>query len=402
MRLRSIPDWLRTDVSRVAQASAVADDATYQMGRLLGYLVTALRGGVAVVGGAAAIISMAQPATPAWVLPAAVINAGWASVVAWITVIRGLVTWVMMTDIAVTIGLCLGLARLVPPAVLPAGASWISVLASMTIVSAHLAWRSRAAVLAGMLVTVAYLIGAGLAEAADGGIIASVVFSIQNASMAIMMALLRRATRFADTALGDYHEAEQVSSVERARRASAREQNRQLHDTVLATLTMVGAGAIQHSTPALREWAAGDLAVIERLSEETVRASGSVRLDQVLHGVVARYEPLVVATPRLEACVIPESVAEAVAGAVGEALLNVVHHAGTLDVLVETSTSDTGFLVTVVDNGRGFDRARVQAHHYGIRESVEERMRAVGGEGRVVSAPGAGTRVELRWPCDDR
>ncbi|MGW4065496.1 sensor histidine kinase [Amycolatopsis sp. NPDC004747] len=402
MRVQPIPDWLRTDVSRAAQAGAVVGDATYQLGRLLGYLAAALRGGVAVVGGAAAVISMAPPATPAWVLPSAAINVGWASTLAWITATRGLVTWVMTTDIVLTSGLCLGLGRLVPPAVLPAGASWVSVLASMTIVSAHLAWRARTAVLAGLLVTAAYLVGAGWAEAVDGGVIAAIVFLIQNASMAVMMVLLRQATRFADTALGAYHEAERVSSVERARRASAREQNRRLHDTVLATLTMVGAGAIQRSTPALRERAVADLTVIERLAEETVRAAGSVRLDHVLDGVVARYEPLVVVSPRLDACVVPEPVADAVAGAVGEALLNVVHHAGTRDVLLETSASSTGFSVTVVDSGRGFDSAAVPAHHYGIRESVEGRMRAVGGEGCVVSVPGAGTRVELRWPCDDR
>src|SRR5213082_1411876 len=113
MRQWPIPDWLRTDVSRAARADCTAGDATYQMGRLLGYLAAALRSGVAVFGGAAAIISMAPPATSAWVLPAAAINVGWASVVAWITITRGLVTWVMMADVALTSGLCLGLVRLV-------------------------------------------------------------------------------------------------------------------------------------------------------------------------------------------------------------------------------------------------------------------------------------------------
>jgi signal transduction histidine kinase len=52
----------------------------------------------------------------------------------------------------------------------------------------------------------------------------------------------------------------------------------------------------------------------------------------------------------------------------------------------------------VVDDGRGFNPERLPKDRLGIRTSIEARMRLVGGVASVISKPGAGTTVELRWP----
>jgi signal transduction histidine kinase len=94
-------------------------------------------------------------------------------------------------------------------------------------------------------------------------------------------------------------------------------------------------------------------------------------------------------------------VADAFAGAVGEALMNVVRHARVSEISLCMSVLNDVVTIEITDRGRGFDTTAVPVHHYGIREAVTGRMRTVGGEGRVVSAPGAGTKVELWWPHHD-
>ncbi|BCJ55701.1 hypothetical protein Asp14428_71760 [Actinoplanes sp. NBRC 14428] len=54
--------------------------------------------------------------------------------------------------------------------------------------------------------------------------------------------------------------------------------------------------------------------------------------------------------------------------------------------------------VAVVDQGKGFDPDTTPLG-YGIRHSITERMREVGGAAGVDSHPGQGTRVDLRWPA---
>jgi signal transduction histidine kinase len=54
--------------------------------------------------------------------------------------------------------------------------------------------------------------------------------------------------------------------------------------------------------------------------------------------------------------------------------------------------------VFVRDRGVGFDRERVAGDRRGIAESIEGRMRRVGGTAVVTSVPGEGTEVELTLP----
>jgi signal transduction histidine kinase len=50
----------------------------------------------------------------------------------------------------------------------------------------------------------------------------------------------------------------------------------------------------------------------------------------------------------------------------------------------------------VRDRGRGFDPATVPDDRRGVRDSIEGRVRAHGGDARIRTAPGRGTEVELR------
>ncbi|MCS5496222.1 hypothetical protein NY547_03085 [Cnuibacter physcomitrellae] len=108
---------------------------------------------------------------------------------------------------------------------------------------------------------------------------------------------------------------------------------------------------------------------------------------------------------------IPSRIADALCAATAQAVENSVLHAESpgAPVLerpvrrgVVVSRAGGGVTVVATDTGTGFSVEDVPADRLGLRVSVLERMRSVGGEADVASAPGAGTRIRLAWrPLDD-
>lgn len=93
----------------------------------------------------------------------------------------------------------------------------------------------------------------------------------------------------------------------------------------------------------------------------------------------------------------PDSIMEALVGATRAALDNVAAHAGTARAELVIGQRDDAIAVLVVDAGRGFDPATVAPDRLGLRESIDGRMRSVGGSARVWSGD-EGTTVMLRVP----
>lgn len=92
-------------------------------------------------------------------------------------------------------------------------------------------------------------------------------------------------------------------------------------------------------------------------------------------------------------------VVAAFAEATGEAVRNVLRHAGD-DAAAHVSVDARPGVarVAVRDSGAGFTASRVSERRLGIRVSIEQRMASVaGGSARVTSTPGRGTTVELAW-----
>jgi signal transduction histidine kinase len=87
-----------------------------------------------------------------------------------------------------------------------------------------------------------------------------------------------------------------------------------------------------------------------------------------------------------------------------ELLLNVVKHAGVDRATVTLEHDAAGWVqLTVADAGRGFDPAAMRhptpgaAKGFGLF-SIQERLHLVGGELRLLSAPGSGTRAVVLGP----
>ena len=82
---------------------------------------------------------------------------------------------------------------------------------------------------------------------------------------------------------------------------------------------------------------------------------------------------------------------------VQEAVTNATRHAGASRIDLTLWSGDGCVNGIIADDGRGFDRESVKAKGLGLI-GMAERARELGGDLRVESSPGRGTRVEIRLP----
>ena len=99
---------------------------------------------------------------------------------------------------------------------------------------------------------------------------------------------------------------------------------------------------------------------------------------------------------------VPAEVVTALSDALSEALRNSVRHAsldgGDVPRHVAIAADERGLVVTMQDDGKGFNTRTVQSRRLGIRLSIIERMSMVeGGSGDVSSRVGEGATVTLTW-----
>lgn len=92
---------------------------------------------------------------------------------------------------------------------------------------------------------------------------------------------------------------------------------------------------------------------------------------------------------------------DALRGALGQCLMNVVRHARVDEAEVAVGATEQEVTVAVIDGGAGFDVDRVPVDRIGLRTSIRGRIEQEGGTVQVWSRPGAGTTVLLSVPAGD-
>lgn len=360
------------------------------LSRLAGYFVIGLRLGSAVVCVIAGPLAATAGVSPGWLALVIALLCGWS--VAFVLAVRryGPVPVLVLADAAVIVALLVAHRHVVPPNLISDGTTWMLPVASTAVFIPQLTLRPAvslpvaAVVIAGYMVTVAHPAGGDF-------------LAVQALVTAALMTLLRRAGRNADAGIASSLRAEQELQAEAASAADEKEQFRRVHDTILATLTVIAAGAVTARSPALSAQAARDLRVLRELSAMPAGEQETASLAERLERVAAAAAPLSV-TMRLAAAEPPATVSDRVAGCVAEALRNVARHAG-VDAAEVTARDEGGWLVVEVsDAGKGFDPGTVPPSRRGVRESIVGQMSTVGGTAVLATAPGQGTRVTLRWP----
>ncbi|TFB53882.1 sensor histidine kinase [Cryobacterium tagatosivorans] len=209
-------------------------------------------------------------------------------------------------------------------------------------------------------------------------------------------------------AIGRAHRAERHASELEAQR---RQDARLLHDTVLATLTLLAHSGVGVSPDALREQAGDDARLLRQLrlgGLPTPRRSGVYTLEpasestlgNTLESVKQRFGRmgLEVDWHGSGQVLLPSTVLDSFLLALGECLENVRRHSGVKRADVTITDDDTTVRAMVTDAGIGFDLDGVGAERLGFTESVVARLRDVGGNARLFSSPGSGTTVVLEVP----
>ncbi len=212
--------------------------------------------------------------------------------------------------------------------------------------------------------------------------------------------------------IGRAHRAErQASELEAQRRQSAR----LLHDTVLATLTLLAHSGIGVVAGSLRMQAADDAQLLRQLrlhgtpeAMPTETPTGSIAvvetedsiLGTTLESVKQRFGRigLEVSWHGTGQVLLPGHVLDAFLLALAECLENVRRHAGVTEAHVTITDDESTVRAMVTDSGIGFDVKDIDAARLGLKDSVIGRLDEVGGTVRLFSAPGSGTTVVLEVP----
>ncbi|MGK4584716.1 sensor histidine kinase [Kitasatospora sp. HPMI-4] len=279
----------------------------------------------------------------------------------------------------------------------PAATAWVLLLGGSASAAAAVALEGPRIVAAVLLLTGAHLAWhrtTGAGPAILGGDLDALASSAVLAW--VFWWYLRRQGRLLDSA----NRRALVAEAERARYAERLDHHRALHDTVLATLTAIAGGGVDANAARVRERCAREAAYLRRLIQRTADEEHHPEVGAALEAAVGSAESLGLrVTAQYRALPeVPAEVAAALADAVTEALNNVLRHAGTGHAYLTATGAGGTVLVTVVDRGAGFDPERV-VHGLGLRRSVRDRLSEAGGRANLDSAPGEGTRVELRWPA---
>jgi signal transduction histidine kinase len=207
-------------------------------------------------------------------------------------------------------------------------------------------------------------------------------------------ALVRRGERAYASAL-------RVEAASRERERLARD----IHDSVLQVLALVARRGAE---------AGGEAAEIGRLAGEqeaalralvargrTAAASSGETVD-VRELLSARAGSAVTVSTPATPVLLTHAVAQELVAAVGAALDNVRRHAPGAQAWVLLEEADDAVVVSVRDDGPGFEPGRLEEAatqgRLGVARSLRGRVADLGGSVDILSTPGAGTEVELRLP----
>jgi signal transduction histidine kinase len=361
---------------------------------LAGWYAMALRLGGAVLFTGVAVLAATKQTSGWWLGAPLTALCLWSAFFAWRVRRFGLTPTVVLADAAVISALALTQQHMVPAVLIKDNTTWILPLACTSVYILQIALRPRLALPGAAIVVIAYGLGAGYPTAGWLLVVETIV-------AAGLVAVIRGGARQADVIVAAGLETERRVRAEEARRADELEQHRQLHDTILSTLTMVAAGAFAEPSPALTAEAARDLRVLQGLAGAPAGPAALAPLTDLapeLERAAASTDDLAVRL-KLVPVTLPSTVADQLVACVGEALRNIERHAGTGQAEVIVTGGVGWAVVKIADRGRGFDPAATPLSRRGIRESITGRMLAIGGRAAIASRPGAGTTVTVSWPA---
>ena len=250
-----------------ARRSRLAGPSDQALHWLAGWYAIALRLGGAVLFSAVAVLAGTGQTSGWWLGASLTALCLWSAAFTWLVRRSGLAQALVLADAAVIAALALEQRHLVPAVLINDSTTWMLPLACTSVYILQIALRPRLSLPAAAVVVIAYGLGVG-------SLVGGWLLAVETIVVAGLIAVIRGGARQADAIVAAGLATERQVRAEEARRADEREQHRQLHDTILSTLTMVAAGAFAEPSAALTGQAARDLRVLQGLADApTVQAS---------------------------------------------------------------------------------------------------------------------------------
>ncbi len=279
---------------------------------------------------------------------------------------------------------------------------WLTILPGLVAVAATLALPTRAAL--GYLVVIAssvVLVESWIrADVTFGHVVARAFFAVMYCLAFVAGAMMTlHAGRVVDVATAQSRAAAAESAAETTRAIEQDRFDAFVHDEVMASLLAASRSVGSREASAQAARALDHLRSVGGGAGRR-RAVGPIEATAVIRGVVtAVSDEARVASWVRSGCDVPSDVVGSMAAATAEAVRNSTRHAGPgATCRVEIEATSDGLRVDVVDDGVGFDPARVARHRLGLAISIRGRIEQVpGGSVLVSSAPDCGTRIALQW-----
>jgi signal transduction histidine kinase len=178
---------------------------------------------------------------------------------------------------------------------------------------------------------------------------------------------------------------------------------RTLHDGVLQTLVIIQRRSNEDDVIELASQSEQDLRSF-LFTHQSALSDSVVTLHNGLESVVEQFSKK--SSVPVSIVIAPDigefsrSVIKAVSGAVSECLNNVAKHSEATSVSIYAEPDDSTAVISIRDNGKGFDVAAISAEEkHGIRSSIVARVEDVGGSVTIHSTEN-GTDVQLRVPSE--
>ena len=218
--------------------------------------------------------------------------------------------------------------------------------------------------------------------------------------------------------------------IDESRSRAQREADNFIHDHILSVLKAVP--TVPAASPRLRRDADEALASLDEAAERRAPARSASELFRALGERLRAIggDDVVISSSIDEDPPVPRDTAQAFEDAATEALRNSLAHAagnppdretapdracapgreaadreaapgreaaGRITRTATLHSGPDGVVVTISDDGRGFDPERMPPGRHGVTGSIMTRMHDAGGTARIDTAPGTGTTVTLSW-----
>lgn len=291
---------------------------------------------------------------------------------------------------------------------------WLWYLVTVATAAAAIACRTRAATVYLIVTPLAYgivrMTPSGGGQSAGSAALDVSYAIILGGAVLLIITLLRQASASVDSAqsaaLARYTHAvrQHATELERVQVDAI------VHDSVLTTFLSAARAHSPESKILATRMARNAIGHLKAAAAADPDDDATVSLDQLARRITGSSAtlsaPFALRSLDIDSGEIPVQAAEAVYSAAVQAMVNSLQHAGPgvkrwLTVRGAPQCGAGGCIqVDVGDTGIGFALDSVPTERLGLRVSILERVSNAGGVVEIISAPGEGTVVVIRWPHD--